>query len=112
MKHKLQIPTSFELGGRTWKVIPIVTPELADAHSTGQCCYDFTCMKIYKTNHGHAMNHEVHGVSYLHELFHAMLFETNYNDLSNDENFVDRMAKALYQVLTTSEGQISFKEKT
>ena len=40
-------------------------------------------------------------VSYFHEVVHAALDLTGHQDLSKDENFVERMAQALYQAEKT-----------
>ena len=40
--------------------------------------------------------------TYYHELFHCLLEQLGYGDLSDNETFVDNMSSALYQVLKTS----------
>ena len=47
-------------------------------------------------------NKEQKDITYLHEVVHAILDSLEYNELSSDEDFVERFSKALHQVIKSS----------
>lgn len=90
------IPKSFKLFGRTFKV---TQPKQIDGRSSwGSCNYGKAQIKVLK-----GLSDEDKEQTYLHEITHAILDGLEYNELSDDEKFVDLFSKALHQVLTTQE---------
>lgn len=90
------IPKKFELLGEKHKV-SIVT-KVDKEGNEGEWDPNKNVIKILRS-----LDKERREQRYYHELFHCMLEHMGYMHLSNDEVFVDRMAKALHQVIKTSE---------
>ena len=105
MKKNLVIPKTFELGGRTWTVDMAEQSTMLEGASFGIEIYDLAKIHLYKKHSGFDVPRERIERTYLHEVLHAALDETQYKDLSNDEVFVSRIANALHQIFVTSEGQ-------
>jgi hypothetical protein len=66
--------------------------------SEGEFCPDKNKIKILSS-----LPKERQEQRYCHELIHCMLDHLGYDELSNNERFVDRMGKCLHQILSTSE---------
>lgn len=91
----LLIPKSFEIFGRTYKVLQ---PNKVDAEGNiGECDSLHNIIKIRRN-----LKRDLKELTYIHEITHAILDNLEYIDLSNDEVFVERFSKALHQVLKTS----------
>lgn len=89
------IPKTFQIFGLTFKV---TQPwKFKNNDRWGECSIAKKTIKVLRS-----LNKEQKEVTYLHELTHAILDCLEYNDLSNDEAFVERFSKALQQALTTS----------
>jgi hypothetical protein len=93
---EINIPKRFKIFGLTFKVKQPWKVD-KDGH-WGECLIATKTIKIKRN-----LNKEQKEIIYLHEVTHAILDCLEYNDLSNDEDFVERFSKALHQVLTTSE---------
>jgi len=111
MKNRLQIPKTFELGGRTWTVTYTKQPPMEIVHSSGLEIYVFSQIKLFGTNHGHAVSRETLEVTLMHEYLHAALDEMQYQKLSEDEDFIERLSKALHQILTSAQGTLAVGDK-
>lgn len=87
----------FDLFGTTWKV------KLVDKIDTeeegfcfGQTQYDiYTIYIVNKDSHGNKLDSKEIELTFLHELFHAILFTGQYNTYSNDEPAVEWMARCI-----------------
>jgi ssRNA-specific RNase YbeY (16S rRNA maturation enzyme) len=90
------VPKKFKIFGETIKVKRIL--KIDSKHSWGEYDESKNTIKIKKT-----LNKEQQEQTYCHEVVHCMLHNLGYEKLNNDEVFIDRMAKALHQILTTSE---------
>lgn len=89
------IPRTFNLFGYTFKV---KSPWKVDKEDNwGEASIKNRWVKVKR-----GLNQEQREITYLHEMTHIILDCLEYNDLSDDEDFVERFSKALHQVLTTS----------
>jgi len=92
---EIVIPKSFKIFGLTYKVTQPV--KVDDEGSWGEHSIEHRKIKILKS-----LNEQQKEITYLHELIHTVLDNLEYNELSSDEVFVERVSKALHQILTTS----------
>lgn len=91
----LLIPKTFEIFGRTYKVLH---PHKVDKEgSLGECDSHNNIIKLRRN-----LPKDLKELTYLHEVTHAILDSLEYNKLSKDEVFVERFSKALQQVLNSS----------
>lgn len=89
------IPRSFEIFGLTFKV---KQPWKVDKDDHwGECSIAKKTIKIKRS-----LDQPQKEITYLHEVTHAILDCLEYNDLSNDEDFVERFSKAMHQVIKSS----------
>lgn len=93
---EINIPKEFKLFGLTFKVTQPWKIDKTDNH-WGECYIANKTIKVKRN-----LNKEQKEITYLHEVIHAILDMNEYDDLSNDEAFVERFSKGLHQVLTTS----------
>lgn len=93
---EINIPKRLSIFGLSFKVTQPIKVDNKD--NWGECS---VAKKTIKVKRG--LNKEQKEITYLHELTHAILDCLEYNDLSNDEGFVERFSKALHQALRTSE---------
>lgn len=90
------IPKRFKIFGLTFKV---TQPWKVDKEDNwGECSIAKKSIKVKRS-----LNQEQKEITYLHELTHTILDCLEYNELSSNEDFVERFSKALHQALTTSE---------
>ena len=88
------IPKSFKIFGETYKI-----KELIRVHKDnrwGEHQPTGNVIKIKKT-----LNQEQKEQTYLHEVVHCILSNLSYEELNENEVFVDQFAKALHQILTS-----------
>lgn len=90
------IPKKFKIFGETYIVKQLVKVDKLD--SWGEHEPTGNIIKIKK-----GLNQEQKEQTFLHEVMHCMLTNLGYSKLDRDEVFVDRLAKALHQILTTME---------
>lgn len=88
------IQKAFNLFGETYKVKRIVKIDRDD--SWGEFSPEKNVIKIKK-----GINEEQADQAYCHELVHCILTNLGYSELNEDEKFVDRIGKALHQILTS-----------
>ena len=92
----ITIPKTFKIFGLTFKV---TQPWRIDKDDNwGECSMNKNSVKVKRS-----LNKEQKEITYLHEVTHAILDSLEYNELSNNEDFVERFSKALHQVIKTSE---------
>lgn len=90
-----KIPKTFQIFGKT---ITVKQPWKVDREdSRGEWLYEKAVIKLRRS-----LNIEEKEVVFWHETVHSILDTLEYNDLSNDERFVERFSKALHQVLKTA----------
>lgn len=89
------IPKSFQIFGETYKVKQLIKVHKDDRW--GEHEPTGNVIKIKKS-----LNEDQKEQVYLHEVVHCILTNLSYEELNNDEVFVDRFAKALHQILKTS----------
>lgn len=90
------IPKRFKIFGLTFKV---VQPWKVDSKDNwGECSIAKKTVKVKRS-----LNQEQKEITYLHELTHTILDCLEYNELSANEDFVERFSKALHQAIKTSE---------
>jgi hypothetical protein len=92
--NKINIPKTFQIFGLTFKV---TQPWKFKGDHWGECSIAKKSIKVKRS-----LNQEQKEITYLHEITHAILDCLEYNDLSHDEDFVERFSKALHQVIKTS----------
>jgi hypothetical protein len=90
------IPKKFQIFGQTYKVKQVV--KIDKEGSWGEHDASKNTIKIKKS-----LTQEQKEQVYLHELMHCMFESLGYDALDRDEILVDTMAKALHQILITSE---------
>lgn len=91
----MEIPKQFTIFGETYKV-----KQLVKVHKDGRWGEHEPLGNVIKIKKG--LNEEQKMQTYYHELVHAILTNLSYSELNEDEEFVDRFAKALHQVIKTS----------
>lgn len=89
------IPKTFKIFGLTFKVTQPY--KFKNNDRWGECNINTKSIKVLRS-----LNKEQKEITYLHEITHAILDCLEYNELSHNEDFVERFSKALHQVLTTS----------
>ena len=90
------IPKHFHLFGREWSVVNKPKVMYKGESVLGKCDYDKHVIEL-RSNLKKDLKEQV----YYHELVHAILYCLEYNKLSETEVFVDRVSKALHQVIKT-----------
>lgn len=91
----ISLPGSFTILGTNYKVK--LVKKIDNEGSLGICDPDKRLIKIRKDLLVEDME-----ATFLHELTHAILFTLGYNELSEDERFVEQISQAIYQVIKTS----------
>lgn len=87
------MPTKVIVAGVNYTVTEKDYVEINDnANALGLCVYDKSVIEVKSTMSGDRKE-EV----FIHELFHAILFEAGFDE--HDEDMVNRASKVLYQVL-------------
>lgn len=94
----MNIPRRFKLFGSSWEVKQpnrvVIDGEKCDGY-----CDASNSVILLRRN----LRREIKEQTFCHELIHAILFSLEFNTLSNNEEFVELVAKALHQVMTTQE---------
>lgn len=93
----IAIPTSFELGGRKWKVVLI--PELDDL---GNCDGHAATIRIRSGMEVEETHH-----TFYHELCHAFCFTLGWEELNADEGKIDALGGMLFQFLKRKKGKLT-----
>ena len=88
---KLKIPKQFELGGATYTVK--FQDGLSKGGAHGQTHYDAQEI-ILDSN---LKPEDLKGITFYHELFHALFNALGKYDLRNDESLVDAMGSLMWQ---------------
>lgn len=90
------IPKKFQILGQTWTV-QYPNKVIVEGESVlGSCDSDHCIIQIRKN-----LKKELKELTFYHELTHAILDTMEYRKLSADETFVERISKALYQIMKT-----------
>jgi Zn-dependent peptidase ImmA (M78 family) len=97
MEQQLLIPKSFTIGGHHYKV-KIVKKVNKDG-DYGLITRENKTIRLKKPDREYIW--EMMEETFYHELVHAILDETENATLSNNEKFVGRLSKALYQAIKT-----------
>lgn len=90
------IPKKFKIFGETYKVKQLL--KVDKEGNWGEHDPSGNIIKIKKD-----LQEDQKEQAYLHEIVHCILTHLNYEKLNNNETFVDTFAKALHQILKTSE---------
>jgi hypothetical protein len=90
----MKIPTSFKLGGLTWKVV--LRKRLPGKY--GEC--DLAKTTIYVRNN---ISQELMEQTFCHELAHAIQFAMGILQENHNEQEIDAFATFLHQFLTSAE---------
>lgn len=99
------IPTKFNLFAKTYK-IKFREDLTFDTETKGRMCQQLGEIELQVSTKANPSSEEDIELTYFHEIVHLML--SNSEDgfqpkLSHNEEFVDRMANCLHQILKTSE---------
>lgn len=89
------IPKKFNIFGETYTVKQLV--KIDKDNSWGEHDPVKNTIKILKS-----LNEQQKEQTFYHEVLHVILYNLGYEELDNDEIFIDRISKALHQILTTS----------
>lgn len=90
----MKIPTSFQLGGITWKVV--LRKRLPGKY--GEC--DLAKTTIYVREN---IDQELKEQTFCHELAHAIQFAMGISQENHDEQQIDAFATFLHQFLTSAQ---------
>lgn len=90
----------FKLGGVTWRV-KVDNDKMADAGALGVASYQESTIYLASKSNGKFMPADYIEQTFYHELTHAMLDALGYNELSEDETFVQGLGLLLHQYTTT-----------
>ena len=91
---EMKIPKMFMIFGETYKVRQVL--KVDSKNSWGEYDPSKNVIRIKKD-----INKDQQEQTYLHEIVHCALCNLGYDNLNNDEVFVDTFSKALHQILTT-----------
>ena len=91
----MSLPKEFKIFGELHKVSEVKKVDSQD--SFGEYIPDKNKLRIKKQT-----NPDIKEQTFLHELTHAILHHLSYDELYEDEVFVDQFSKALHQALKTS----------
>tara|TARA_R110000822_G_scaffold130577_1_gene267171 strand:+ start:1520 stop:1831 length:312 start_codon:yes stop_codon:yes gene_type:complete len=94
------IPKYFYLFSEKYRISNI--KEIDNGTSFGHAVYDENKIKIAKTVHKKVIQEDQRESTYCHELMHIILDSLGKTELSQNEELVDSMGKALHQILKTS----------
>ncbi len=90
----MSLPRKFTILHRTYKISRVTKVDEDDSY--GEFDYSSCTIKIKK-----GLSPDDEYQTFLHEVVHAILSELSYDNLNNDERFVDVFSKALYQIIKT-----------
>jgi hypothetical protein len=94
------IPSRFSILGQTIRVVFV--EDLADTHEmAGRWRPTLNLIELQPPDQFYSEDYV--NQTFWHEAIHAALDILGYEDLSKDEEFVDRMGQAVYQIIKTSE---------
>jgi len=102
MKRLLEIPSSFELHGITYKVRYDVKLSM-NSSNIGEARYSEDEIVLQSRLPGVPMTADRLGQVFCHELTHCILREMNHK-LRSDENFVELFASILHQAIVSAKG--------
>ena len=99
-----KIPASFWLYGQ--KIHVSMTPDLIEReNATGQALYRRDVIEIQANSNSINRPRSHIEVTFLHELLHMIFYVMGEDDLRNNEQMIDEIAKLLHQSFITSEGE-------
>jgi hypothetical protein len=98
----MQIPKRFKLLGHTVEVGEELS-RYYEKGSYGACSYEGHWIKLVPPSEHHPITRTSLEQTFLHELVHMILYNTEQAALSDNEHFVDLFAGLLHQALTTME---------
>lgn len=93
MMNLTTVPKSFQLMGHTYKVKAV--KKVDKEGSCGDIVHATKTIRLKEPNKDFTL--DMVEETFFHELTHAILDETMYNQLSDDEVFVERIGRALHQ---------------
>jgi hypothetical protein len=97
---EFKIPVSFEVGGKTYKVI--FDEDLShEKNKHGECWPARTLIKLQDGTKGEKLSQDYVNETFCHELVHVILDEAGREDLSRNEKIVTPCGLILYQILKT-----------
>lgn len=94
------IPKSFKIFGQTIKVQLSKTLH-KEEQAVGLWLSNENKIKLQVSTKEYPVKEENIEQTFYHELVHCILDKTGHNDLSENEEFVERFSQALHQVLKT-----------
>lgn len=101
----MKIPKQFELFGQTINV-EYTDKLVSDRDSIGLAIYRENRILLQKATDGIIRTKEMIEQTFLHELFHFILFEAGEVELMDNEKFVDIISSLFHQFLKTSKGEL------
>ena len=96
---EIKIPKSFQLTGHTYKVKLVKKVDKED--SCGEVLYEKKLIKLRKPTKDYTI--QMVEETLLHEIIHAILYECEYKELSENEELIERLSRAVKQVIKTLE---------
>lgn len=108
------LPTSFKLYGRTWKVVMRerllkVLPNNEAQDIYGLCHFEEGLIEIARTIEGRELPKSVIQQTLIHEFIHAALYDMGRKDCA-DEDFVCGLEGMVWQYLITARG-VKYKQR-
>ncbi len=97
----MTIPTSFQIGGRTWRVVYVDSISDDDSSTVGLCSPTSSTITIARTVEGQPVDEQQQLQTFVHEFVHACLATTGYHDLYLSEPFVTAMELMVMEYLRT-----------
>lgn len=99
------IPTSFKLGGNTWRVkiqksIVVVTPAGEVQHLYGECNADTYTIRVARTVGGAICSPDTMTQTFIHEFIHAALYTIGRR--FDDEELVVGLENMVWQYFKTA----------
>lgn len=99
----MQIPKSFQVAGRTYKVRVDYKGRLEKKELMGTCNFPQGTIEISAVSEGKTRNREDIEHTFLHEVWHAIWYALGEDKIQHDEQKADAFCSLLHQVLTSGE---------
>lgn len=110
VKHKFDIPESFEMLGATITVRFIQEPPMEEVGNVGVHDIWRNQIRLYHKCRGGELSRASVEQTFFHEMFHGQLRAAGYAKLAEDEEFVDRVSAVMHQNFVTMEGSVIHDE--
>lgn len=103
----MKIPKEIKIGYKNYKV-EIVEPDEGKLYLDGNLCYGTINYdnELIRLNSNFPKNHNQ---TFIHELLHGICEMQSLDEINDNEDYIDRLAKEIYQVIVDNNLKIKKK---